>query len=324
MADIQMQQIPEKTTNIVSWDKTLIIDSEDSNKTKVAEALKFIWPQGIQGLTWPQGIKWDTWLKWDIWPQGIPWIQGLTWNWIQSITLSSTVWKVKTYRITYTDWITFDYDVTDWDTWAQGIPWISWWKWSDWVFAYDYHTATANQTVFTLTYSYTSWENNLYVFINWVKQTPVINYTETDNNTVTFTTWLNVWDAVEFINPNKWLNWKGSYDMNIHYLKDDAVYYNWNSYICISPIIWTAPWNTTYWNSLFDINNYISPVVRWKIVASAWQTAFTVPKYTSWRIQVYVNWALQLVTDNYTETNNTTITFVDWLSNWDIFNYIII
>lgn len=46
-------------------------------------------------------------------PQGIPGAPGSPGRGIASITLISTVGLVKTYRITYTDATTFDYDVTD-------------------------------------------------------------------------------------------------------------------------------------------------------------------------------------------------------------------
>lgn len=55
-------------------------------------------PQGIQGI---QGI------------QGVAGADGEDGNGIDNISLISTVGLVKTYRITYTDATTFDYDVTD-------------------------------------------------------------------------------------------------------------------------------------------------------------------------------------------------------------------
>jgi len=264
-------------------------------------------------LQWPKWDIWPQWIQWPIWPQWPQWIRWYTWlTWLQ--------WDKWDKWDKWDRWPKWDI----WEKWDKWIPWISGWKWSDWVFAYDYHTATDWQTIFTLTFSYTSWENNLYVYINWVKQTPNIHYTETNNNTVTFHSWLNLWDKVEFINPNKWLNWKWKYDSSINYLLDDAVYYKGNTFICIINSINNPPTDTRYWQPLFNINNYIVPIIRWKITATDWQTAFTVPKYTYGRIEVFVNWALQTVWDNYTETDNTTITFIDWLSAGDIFNYIII
>lgn len=59
----------------------------------------------------------------------VPWP---TWNWIQWTELLSTVWKVNTYRITFTNWSTFDYVVTDWLDWewswdmlkSENLSWL--------------------------------------------------------------------------------------------------------------------------------------------------------------------------------------------------------
>jgi len=60
-------------------------------------------------------------------------------------------------------------------------------------------TATAGQTVFTLTENtYNPGVNNLSVFVNGVRQGSGV-YTETDSTTVTFSTGLTVTDVVEFI-----------------------------------------------------------------------------------------------------------------------------
>ena len=64
------------------------------------------WEQGIQGI---QGEVWPIWPTWPQWPAWVDWV------WIDNIELISTVWKVKTYRITYTDATTFDYTVSDWN-----------------------------------------------------------------------------------------------------------------------------------------------------------------------------------------------------------------
>ena len=45
-------------------------------------------------------------------------LNGADGNWIASIVLLSTVWLIKTYRITYTDATTFDYFTTDGTDWA--------------------------------------------------------------------------------------------------------------------------------------------------------------------------------------------------------------
>ena len=63
----------------------------------------------------------------------------------------------------------------------------------------NYQTATANQTVFTLGFTYTIGNNTLYVYVNGSKQINTLNYFETNSNTITFVNGLNVGDIVEFI-----------------------------------------------------------------------------------------------------------------------------
>lgn len=54
----KINDLTEKTTAIATWDKVLIIDSEDSDTTKIAPASNFVWPKG------------DTWDTWPAWPAG--------------------------------------------------------------------------------------------------------------------------------------------------------------------------------------------------------------------------------------------------------------
>ena len=63
-------------------------------------------------------------------------------------------------------------------------------------------TATAEQTVFNLSFSYGIGLNTLFVFVNGSKQIVALNYTETSATSVTFLTGLNAGDVVEFISFN--------------------------------------------------------------------------------------------------------------------------
>lgn len=81
----------EKITPHVN-DMILLADSEDANKIKEGKYSAFKWADST--VPWPE------------------------WNGIESIVLQWTVWKVKTYRITYTDLTTYDFDVTDGADWA--------------------------------------------------------------------------------------------------------------------------------------------------------------------------------------------------------------
>lgn len=84
-------------------DKILLADSADTDKIKYGKFSNFKWETGETWPTWPAGADWEDW------EDG---------NWIVSITLISTVWKVKTYRILFTDATTYDFTVTDWADWT--------------------------------------------------------------------------------------------------------------------------------------------------------------------------------------------------------------
>ena len=63
----------------------------------------------------------------------------------------------------------------------------------------DDQIATANQTAFTVGFSYTVGNNSLSVLVNGSKQIVTLNYTETSSTIVTFVDGLNVGDVVEFV-----------------------------------------------------------------------------------------------------------------------------
>lgn len=139
------------TTNYVKYDfatNTISVDQTNSGNIKITivtlsgiinsinynvskESLATQWAQGIQGIQW------------------IQWATGVTGNGIASIALISTVWLVKTYRITYTNASTFDYTVTDWANGTNGTNGTNWTNgtngtdWLDvtWLGAYNGATA---------------------------------------------------------------------------------------------------------------------------------------------------------------------------------------
>lgn len=82
---------------------------------------------------------------------------------------------------------------------------------------------------------------------------------------------------------------------------------------------------TTVQLALDRIDDFASkaPTV-WTIIATAWQTAFTVPTYWAWRIQVYIEGRLQRLTTDYAETNFTTITMWSGIDLNNTFTYIIL
>ena len=84
-------------------------------------------------IFWPKDTTWGTWtsLVWEDWYTPIKWVDyfdGNDWNWIASLELVSTVWLIKTYRITFDNATTFDYFTTDWINWTDWNDWTDW-KW---------------------------------------------------------------------------------------------------------------------------------------------------------------------------------------------------
>jgi hypothetical protein len=63
----------------------------------------------------------------------------------------------------------------------------------------DDQVATANQTAFTVGFSYTVGNNSLSVLVNGSKQIITLNYVETNSTTITFVSGLNAGDVVEFV-----------------------------------------------------------------------------------------------------------------------------
>lgn len=157
--------------------------------------------------------------------------------------------------------------------------WGGWWSGNDGAFAYYSTTATQGQTIFNIGFTYTNWNNNLFVFANWLKMQVWNDYTETSGTSITFNYWLNAGDIIQVIYPNKGLNWKGTYSGATAYVKDDAVFYDGNSYICKLATTWNLPTNITYWDllaqkwdtGLWDVN-WPSSAISENIVIYDWAT----------------------------------------------------
>lgn len=91
------------------WSATVVTSDLSGNDWREVELQKgttHIQRRYVWEATWTDLIAISE-LQWE---PGTPWDDG---NWISSIELISTVGKVKTYRITFTDATTFDFIVTD-------------------------------------------------------------------------------------------------------------------------------------------------------------------------------------------------------------------
>lgn len=216
-----------------------------------------------------------------------------------------------------------------------------WWSGNDSSFAYYSTTATQGQTIFNIGFTYTNWNNNLFVFANWLKMQVWNDYTESSSTSITFNYGLNAGDIVQVIYPNKWLNWKNTYDNLTSYVKDDAVGYNGSSYICIADTTWNLPTNTTYWGILaskwdkWDNWDVIWPntstnnsVVRfdwitWKVIQESWAyiddnwdiTANNLSWINTWDQKDFNSWIVNLPTITNNLNGSITI-WTDWIINF--------
>ena len=262
MADINYNALPEKTTPSVSWDKVLITDSEDWNIVKIQEALQFKWPQG------------------DIWN---------TWVWIASITLISTVWKIKTYRITYTDTTTFDFIVTDWADWiwdmlkSDNLSWLA-----------NYATARTNLWLNT-TANQTDSTNKRYV-------------TDAQLTVIWNTSWTNTWDNAP--NTNTWL---------VHTAWAETIWgvKTFSDNLIASSNVWigtTSPWAKldvnwnilqnwqTVWEPDFYKYNIVTSVASWNLTVALKNFEWNDPTTTK-PVKVQIGWVIRTITSalSYTE-----------------------
>ena len=166
---------------------------------------------------------------------------------------------------------------------------------------------------------------------NW-KGLSTNDYTTTEKNKLA---WIKPWAEVNTINSV--IAWT-----NIHIDNTDP----------LNPIIsatWLGGWSVTVHNSLTWIqgwaawdyqhlttaqvtnlnnqswtNTWDQTMSNWTtVVATNWQTVCTTPTYVIWnnKLEVYLNWLLQEITQDYTETSTTSITFVSWLLAWDRVTY---
>ncbi len=116
MADINAQNLPVKWTASVSWDKVIVLDSQDGNKLKIQSASLFQWPQGTQGVQWPTWATGATWPQWSTGATGVQWPTWPTGIGISSVT-SDKVWLITTVTVTKTDSTSSQFQIQDGSGW---------------------------------------------------------------------------------------------------------------------------------------------------------------------------------------------------------------
>ena len=130
--------------------------------------------------------------------------------------------------------------------------------------------------------------------------------TATSSTTATWQT--PTWWAVDSVNWQTWVVVLDADDIS------DATttnkFTNQSDINRLANTSWTNSWDQT-------MSNWTT------VVATNWQTVCTTPTYVIWnnKLEVYLNWLLQEITQDYTETSTTSITFVSWLLAWDRVTY---
>lgn len=201
----------------VDWDDWREVEiSKQVNEWQEAISYRYVWSSTWIPIVYLSDIIWETW------------------NWIDNISLLSTVWKVKTYRITFTDSTTYDYIVTDWNDWdisestqknvndKQTIDW----------------TIVTDDIEKTITSTNTDWTkieyNEQWIFFydsNWELIWKIDKIWTYDNWIITTEDWdvinWNTWET----NINEW---------NIAYLNKDNIFQNVNTFNSNSVFKWNC------------------------------------------------------------------------------------
>jgi len=269
----------------------------------------------------------NTWAIWLTWPQGVPWP---TWNGIQSIILTSTAWKVKTYTITYTDATTFVYTVTDW-VWdmlaATYDPTNKGWdaflmdnmvEWTSKIltatertYISDSHTHKLNIT--TNPHNVTKSQVGLWNVDNTTDLLkPISNSTQTALDLKANLSWWNTFNWNQILNNNLWIwtatptkrldiawNFQTTSNNAFNIINNTiASWYTWflfNNDIGGKWVIFQNGSTRTvdWWPNTFTIRNDWWNMILWK--------AGTI---TYMKSELNINWLLQI--------NNTSIDVNDW------------
>lgn len=265
MADLPITSLVEKTTPAVAWDKVVIIDSEDSNKVKIQEASQFEWPQWDTWATGPTGADGPTWATGADWTDGrtiLSWASDPTTEWEDGDfyinTTSSTLFGPKSW--TWGTWTSLVW--ATWSAWADGANWTDWVDGSDWVDWKTILNGTSNPT--------TQWVDGDF-YINTTSNTLFWpkSWTWGSGTSLvwpTGATWATGADGADWSDWSDWadglsVNWQGTYSGATAYVINDAVAYNWSSYLCILGTTWNLPTNATYWAVLAQ---------KWLDGAGAW------------------------------------------------------
>jgi hypothetical protein len=240
-ADLPNKNILDFTakTSFVSWDKSLIIDSEDWNKLKLISydflkgdtwakitEVAFVWDDMVFTLDDATTVtltdakidlKWDQWIQWETWAK---------------ITSAAFVWNNLVFTLDDASTVTIVDAKLDlkWDTGVAWTNWIDWTDWDDWVWITSITKTWTVWLVDTYTILYTDSTTSTFDITNWKDWTNWTNGTDGKDGTdwISFTPrWAyNAWtayvanDVVSYLGsswtalqnttgniPTEWANW---------------------------------------------------------------------------------------------------------------------
>jgi len=238
------------------------------------------------------------------------------WASIDTVILTNTVWLVDTYTITYSDWNTSTFDVTNWSsiasilkTWTTGdidtytVTLTNWntstFTVTNWSSISTILKTSTVSNIDTYTITLTNWNTSTFDVTNWFvalsekiitqSATPTYN---TDWARAIIITWL----AQDITSMTSWLTWTpNSWDMFRMQLQDDGVSRNIFWWAAFENTWTTLPLTTIAWTRMDLVFIYNATTSKWRCVWLSW--AWKLPTYT----------ITNVTTDRILDTNATTV-----------------
>ena len=303
---IQWEQWPEWAkieSAVFSWDNIVFTDTDGDNVILEDAKTELRWPQGIQGVQWPQGEEWP---QWEIWPQWETWatwarINSAAFSW-NDIVFGETDWNTVTLTDAKTTLKWEQWDKWDkWDTWTAAT--ISVWTtttWAAWTSASVTNSWTSSAAVFNFTIpKWDKWDTGE-TWATWAAATITVGST---------TTW-EPWTSASV--TNSWTSSAAIFDFTI------PEWEKWDKGDTGTAATITV-WSTTTW----DAGTSASVVNSW--TSSAAVLDFTIPKGDKWdtwntwatgngiaSVTSSKSWKITTVTITETDGDVSSFTVSDW------------
>lgn len=245
------------------------------------------WIQWPQWLVWDDGPQWDEWIKWDPWAD-IVWrwefemvttydiLDAVEYEWSSYICTLWTIWHIPT-DVTYWDVMAEKWDIwetwPEWPEWPAGPQWIQWPSWLVWLWLWVYNAWTTYIVSDLVSYDWASyicilsstwnlptnltyWDLVSDKWDQWIQGIQGIQW-------LTWPQWLT-WDKWD--QWDRWLSWQWVYNPVTTYIIDDAVSYNWSSYINILWWTWDLPTDIIHWQLIAE--KWVDWAWTWDMLAA--------------------------------------------------------